>query len=126
MLVKITLLDGSDALIQSERVSRMRDSHPQTTPNSVIIDFPPRRYSSCEDLATLRARFNPHMKLADLTTPIGTLVVINADLVESVYPAGPMHHPDAKAVISFTAGERELQQVQESVAETARILKAAD
>jgi hypothetical protein len=123
MLVKIKLLDGSDAVIQSELVTRFRDSHPQTVPPSVVIDFPPRRYTSSESLETLFARFDPHLDLARLTTPAGTPVIVNADLVSSVTPA-TVHHPNARAVVTFLEGGD--QQVRETVAEAAAALGAAD
>lgn len=123
MLVKIKLLDGSDAVIQSELVTRFRDSHPQTSPPSVVIDFPPQRYSSSESLDVLFGRFDPHLDLARLTTPVGTAVVVNADLVASVVPSSSQHHPQARAVVTFLEGGD--QQVRETVAEAAAALRAA-
>lgn len=123
MLVKIKLLDGSDAVIQSELVTRFRDAFPQTVPPSVVIDFPPKRYSSSESLETLFTRFDPHLDLARLTTPADTPVIVNADLVVSVVPT-TAHHPKAKAVVTFLEGGD--QQVTETVAEAAAALRAAD
>ena len=120
----ITGRDGSTILIDATKIRTFRPTYGSAQPAGLTaIYFGKEPQFTPEAGDQLAARLQGIIAPAQLTTPIGLPVWVDAGKVTSVYPSNPaLHHPAARAVLTVQDSE---QQVVEDVETAGRVLAEA-
>jgi hypothetical protein len=120
----VTGLDGSTILIDATQIRMFRPAYGSEEPaGTKVIHFAEQRQFTPETGDQLAVRLQGIIASAQLTTPIGLPVWVDARKVSSVYPPTPdKHHSAVRAVL--TVDDRE-QQLTEDVPTAGDILARA-
>ena len=120
----ITGRDGSTILIDATKIRSFRPTYGSAQPAGLTaIYFGKEPQFTPEAGDQLAVRLQGIIAPAQLTTPIGLPVWVDAGKVTSVYPSNPaLHHPAARAVLTVQDSE---QQVVEDVEAAGRVLAEA-
>lgn len=128
MLIEFPNLAGQPNSVNATRVIRVRTNLAYEPNNTVVIDFHTGILATPWTLGQVGERLGQHIKLAELHSPVGQVVLINADAVAVVLAPSANDHPQAGSALLFAAAyvgsDHVEQQLRESVPEATAALTA--